>query len=425
MSSLVIVGAQWGDEGKGKVVDLLTADADAVVRYGGGANAGHTLVVGDEKVVLHLMPSGALHERPRCLLGAGMVLDLEVLASELDVLRARGRLPAQRVVVSERAHLVLPHHRVVDGLREQGASAIGTTKRGIGPCYEDRAARTGLRVADLRDPKHFRLRLQNNIDRWEPVIRKLGGEVPDLDGTASRMLAWGQAIEPWVGNVTRQLHEARQANARILFEGAQGTMLDIDHGTYPFVTSSSVTAAGACSGAGVGPTFIDHVLGITKAYTTRVGDGPFPTELEGDEGDALRAKGEEFGATTGRPRRCGWLDVPVLRHAIDINGIDRLAINKLDVLSGVHPLRICTQYRSPEGHLLDYPPASNLRELVPVYETLEGWDEDVQAIRSFEDLPAPARRYIERIETLVGVRTSLVSVGPERTQTIHRTDPWV
>jgi adenylosuccinate synthase len=423
MTTLVIVGAQWGDEGKGKVVDLLTADADAVVRYGGGANAGHTLVVGGEKVVFHLVPSGALHERPRCLLGPGMVIDPNVLRDELAVMRERGLLPAGRVLVSDRAHLVLPQHVLVDGLRERGPGSIGTTKRGIGPCYQDRAARRGIRVVDLADPDELRRKIAANLEGWRPTIEALGGEPPSAVEVAEQCLRLADELLPHVGDVTGVLHEMREAGRRILLEGAQGSMLDIDHGTYPFVTSSSVTAGGACTGTGLAPTHIDRVLGITKAYTTRVGDGPFPTELHGPEGEALRQAGGEFGATTGRPRRCGWLDLPVLRHAVRVNGIGELALTKLDVLSGTDPLKICVAYER-DGQRLEVPPSTGLDAVTPVYEELPGWTEDVSAARSVDELPANARAYVARIEELAGVKATLLSVGADRAETIRLVDPW-
>lgn len=423
MTALVIVGAQWGDEGKGKVVDLLAAQADAVVRYGGGANAGHTLVVGDEKVVFHLVPSGALHARPRCWLGPGMVIDPKVLVKELAVMRARGVLDDGRVLVSDRAHLVLPQHVLVDGLRERGPKAIGTTKRGIGPCYEDKAARRGVRVIDLADPAAFRARIAENLEQWRPVIEALGGEPPSAVQVADEYLAMAADILPFVGDVTSALHEAREAGQRILLEGAQGTMLDLDHGTYPFVTSSSVSAGGACTGTGLAPGHIDRVLGISKAYTTRVGDGPFPTELFGDQGERLRQAGGEFGATTGRPRRCGWLDVPVLRHAVRVNGLNELALTKLDVLTGIDPIRVAVAYEK-DGARLSVPPSIGLERVTPIYEELPGWSEDLARCRTFEELPPNAQRYVRRIEELVGIPVSLLSLGAERTQTITLADPW-
>lgn len=423
MSVLALVGAQWGDEGKGKVVDLLTADADIVVRSGGGANAGHTLVVEGKKVVLHLVPSGALHERPRCFLGAGMVIDPKVLVSELALMEERGLMRPGRVLISECAHLVLPQHFVVDGLRERGPNKIGTTKRGIGPCYQDRAARRGLRVGDLADKAEFRAKLATNLESWRPAIAALGGEPPNTVQVADEYLALAEEILPWVGDVTTALHEAREAGERIMLEGAQGTMLDIDHGTYPYVTSSSVTAGGAATGSGLAPTHIDRVIGIAKAYTTRVGEGPFPTELHGEAGESLRRAGAEYGATTGRPRRCGWLDIPVLRHAARVNGLTDLAITKLDVLGGLEILEVCVAYEL-DGARSDTPPGRGLERVTPIYERLPGWSGDISKARSLADLPAEARAYIERIEELVGVRATLVSVGPDREETILLGDAW-
>ena len=423
MTALVIVGAQWGDEGKGKIVDLLAAQADVVVRYGGGANAGHTLVVGDEKVVFHLVPSGALHAKTRCLLGAGMVIDPAVLVEELAVMRGRGLLSEGRVIVSDAAHLVLPQHKLVDALRERGPRAIGTTQRGIGPCYEDRAARRGVRALDLADRASLQAKVEANLEGWRPVIEALGGDTPSAGPIVEGLLAAAAVLVPLVGDVTSALHAARAAGQRILLEGAQGTMLDLDHGTFPFVTSSSVTAGGACTGTGLGPTHIDRVLGITKAYTTRVGEGPFPTELFGEEGDRLRAAGGEYGATTGRPRRCGWLDLPVLRHAVRVNGLSELALTKLDVLSGVDPLRVCVAYEL-DGRRLEVPPSSGLERVRPLYEELPGFRGELGGVRSMNDLPEDARRYVARIEELAGVPITIVSLGPERTQTITLADPW-
>ena len=423
MTALVIVGAQWGDEGKGKIVDLLAAQADVVVRYGGGANAGHTLVVGDEKVVFHLVPSGALHAKTRCLLGAGMVIDPAVLVEELAVMRGRGLLSEGRVIVSDAAHLVLPQHKLVDALRERGPRAIGTTQRGIGPCYEDRAARRGVRALDLADRASLQAKVEANLEGWRPVIEALGGDTPSAGPIVEGLLAAAAVLVPLVGDVTSALHAARAAGQRILLEGAQGTMLDLDHGTFPFVTSSSVTAGGACTGTGLGPTHIDRVLGITKAYTTRVGEGPFPTELFGEEGDRLRAAGGEYGATTGRPRRCGWLDIPVLRHAVRVNGLSELALTKLDVLSGVDPLRVCVAYEL-DGRRLEVPPSSGLERVRPLYEELPGFRGELGGVRSMSELPEDARRYVARIEELAGVPITIVSLGPERTQTITLADPW-
>jgi adenylosuccinate synthase len=336
---------------------------------------------------------------------------------------ARGVLGEERVLVSDRAHLVLPAHFVVDALRERGPNAIGTTKRGIGPAYEDRAARRGVRVIDLADPEGLRAKMAENIEGWRPLIEALGGAVPDAGEATDAYLALAPTILPFVGDVTAALHDAREAGQRVLLEGAQGTMLDLDLGTYPFVTSSSVTAGGACTGTGLAPTHIDRVLGISKAYTTRVGEGPFPTELLGERGDTLRRAGGEFGATTGRPRRCGWLDVPVLRHAARVNGLAEIALTMLDVLTGIDPLPICVAYEL-DGRVLELPPSIGLERVRPIYEELPGWTEDLGRCRSVEDLPARARRYVRRIEELAGVPVSLLSLGAERTQTIALADPW-
>ncbi|MCA9608375.1 MAG: adenylosuccinate synthase, partial [Myxococcales bacterium] len=407
----------------GKVVDLLTAEADEVVRFGGGANAGHTLVVDGQKVVFHLVPSAALHPRPRCLLGPGMVIDPKVLVKELEEMRGRGLLPDGRVIISENAHLVLPQHFLVDGLREKGPNPIGTTKRGIGPCYQDRAARRGIRAIDLADPVGFREKFVANLEAWRPVIEAAGDEVPDAGAIADEYLALAESLVPWVGDVGEALHAARAAGRRIVLEGAQGTMLDIDHGTYPFVTSSSVTAGGACTGSGLAPTHIDQVIGISKAYTTRVGEGPFPTELHGERGEALRKAGGEYGATTGRPRRCGWLDLPVLRHAARVNGLTSIALTKLDVLSGHDQLEVCVAYEI-DGVRRDTPPSSGLERVTPIYETVPGWKGDISGARSLDDLPAEARAYVTRIEEATGVSVSILGVGADRAETIVLRDIW-
>ena len=423
MSVVVVVGAQWGDEGKGKVVDLYARYADVVARYGGGANAGHTLVVGGEKVVLHLVPSGALHEKTRCVIGPGTVVDPRVLVRELDVLRGRGLLDRPRVLVSERAHVVLPHHIEIDGLREKGDGAIGTTKRGIGPAYEDKVGRRGLRVGDLLRPKLFAEKLAANLERWEPFFRALGANEPDAKATTEEYMALGEKLRPYVADTSRVLCDAIALGQNVLLEGAQGTMLDVDHGTYPYVTSSTVIAGGASAGAGISPRVIDKVVGISKAYTTRVGGGPFPTELHGDVGDRLRAAGAEFGATTGRPRRCGWLDVPALKLAVRINGMTELALTKLDVLRGFDELSICTAYEL-DGATLDEPPYEGLERVRPVYETMPGWTEDIASCDSVDALPDRARAYVKRIEELAGCPLGLVSVGADRDATLRLEDPF-
>jgi adenylosuccinate synthase len=427
MGVVVVVGAQWGDEGKGKIVDLYTQDADVVVRYGGGANAGHTLVVKGEKIVLHLVPSGVLHPKTRCVLAQGTVVDPAVLLSEMDTLTARGLLApgaAQgRLAISDRAHVVLPQHIVIDRVREEGAGAIGTTKRGIGPAYEDKAARRGIRLGDLLDRKRFEPKLLANLEAWAPVAHALGGELPQASEVLETYLAHGERLRPYICDTAKIVSDAVARGEHILLEGAQGTMLDIDHGTYPFVTSSNTTAGGACAGAGIGPTAITRVIGITKAYATRVGGGPFPTELFGAEGDRLRTVGAEFGATTGRPRRCGWLDIPALRYAVRINGIDALAMTKLDVLSGLDEVLICVGYTLHGRPITDIP-FDDYEHLVPVYETLPGWNEDLSHCRTLEALPARARDYVTRVASLAECKIGLVSVGADRSETILLIAPF-
>ncbi|RLB54392.1 MAG: adenylosuccinate synthase [Deltaproteobacteria bacterium] len=425
MPVVCVVGAQWGDEGKGKVVDLYAQYADVVVRYGGGANAGHTLVVGGEKVVLHLVPSGALQPRAQCVIGQGTVLDPKVLLDEIDELERRDLAP-ERVFVSDRAHVVLPHHKLIDGLREAdaGAGAIGTTKRGIGPCYEDKVARRGIRIGDLVDAKTLGERVRANIEAWRPVIAALGGEVPDVDAIVQLYAEYGGRLRPFITDTAKLLWDAMKDGKNVLLEGAQGAMLDVDHGTYPYVTSSTVLAGGACAGAGLGPTAIDRVVGITKAYTTRVGGGPFPTELHGEDGERLRKAGNEFGATTGRPRRCGWLDIPALRFAVQINGMSELAVTKLDILAGLGDISICTHYEGRDGTRYDTPPYDGLEDLTPVYEKLPGWTEDLTKCETIDDLPDNARSYIRRIEELADAKVGMVSVGADRTQTLRLRDPF-
>ncbi|MFW5920740.1 MAG: adenylosuccinate synthase [Polyangiales bacterium] len=423
MPAVVVVGAQWGDEGKGKVVDLWSSYADGVVRFAGGANAGHTLVVRGEKQIFHLVPSGALHERIQCVIGQGTVIDPQVLVSELEWLGGRGLLDGHRVHVSDRAHLVLPHHKVIDGLREAGDGAIGTTKRGIGPAYEDKAGRRGLRVGDLLDADRFAERLEANLNAWRPVVTALGGELPNTKVTVEQYAGLGEALREHVGDTAAWVSKALARGDKLLFEGAQGTMLDVDHGTYPYVTSSTAIAGGACAGAGVGPSVIDRVCGISKAYTTRVGGGPFPTEIEGEAGNALREAGAEYGATTGRPRRCGWLDGVALRFAVQVNGLDEIALTKLDVLSELDEIRLCVAYEV-DGQRLERPPWDGLERVTPVYETLPGWKQDVRGCSAREQLPAEAQRYLERIEEVAGCRVGLVSVGPDREQSVELRDPF-
>jgi adenylosuccinate synthase len=424
MSALVVVGAQWGDEGKGKVVDLYAPYADLVVRYAGGANAGHTLVVGGQKQILHLIPSGILHADTRCVVGQGTVVDPSVFLKEIEALNQRGVGTDGRLLVSQRAHVVLPQHKLIDELREQKSNeAIGTTKRGIGPCYEDKVARRGVRMGDLLDSERLREKLEANLGCWRPVAEDLGGTLPGADEIATQYTALGEALRAYIGDAAAIVRASIQAGEKILLEGAQGTMLDIDNGTYPFVTSSNAVAGGACAGAGVGPTHIRSAIGIAKAYTTRVGGGPFPTELENETGQKLRDAGAEYGSTTGRPRRCGWLDLVALRHAVAVNGLNELAITKLDVLSALPALEVCVAYEL-DGERLDYPPYDRLDAVQPIYETLEGWNEDLSSCRTRDDLPAAAQRYLSRIEQEVGCPIGVVSVGPDREDTADLRDPF-
>ena len=417
MTALVVVGAQWGDEGKGKIVDLLSPHAELVVRYSGGANAGHTLVVKGEKIVLHLIPSGVLHSGKRCLIGQGTVIDAQTVIDEIDALEARGVSTGGRIGLAERAHVVLPHHKILDGLREAAAGdgKIGTTKRGIGPAYEDKIGRRGIRVGDLWR-EGLRAKIERNLANWAPTAAALGGQLPSVETILGEAEGWAERLQPIACDAARETAEALEAGKKVLLEGAQGTMLDIDHGTYPFVTSSSAIAGGACTGAGVGPTTIDAVVGITKAYTTRVGGGPFPTELNDAMGEKLRKAGAEFGATTGRPRRCGWLDLPALRMAARVNGLTSIALTKLDVLTGMGDLKLCTGYRLGDESF-DEPPFDGWESVEPIYETVAGWTEDISGCRERASLPVSAQSYLARIEELAGCPISIVSVGPDREET--------
>ncbi len=424
MSAVVVVGAQWGDEGKGKVVDLYAPYAELIVRYAGGANAGHTLVVNGEKLILHLIPSGILHEQTQCVVGQGTVIDPAVFLKEIQALSQRGVATDGRLLVSQRAHVVLPHHKLIDALREKKSNeAIGTTKRGIGPCYEDKVARRGVRMGDLLQSEMLRRKLDANLECWRPVAEDLGGSLPSAEEIAAEYAALGEALRGYIGDAAAIVRKSIGAGEKILLEGAQGTMLDIDNGTYPFVTSSNAVAGGACAGAGIGPTQIRRAVGIAKAYTTRVGGGPFPTELEDETGQLLRDAGAEYGSTTGRPRRCGWLDLVALRHAVAVNGLGELAITKLDVLTAVDAIQLCVAYEL-DGERLDYPPYERIEAVEPVYETLEGWDEDLSGCRTRADLPAAAQAYLARIEHEVGCPIGVVSVGPDREETADLRDPF-
>jgi adenylosuccinate synthase len=429
VATLVAIGAQWGDEGKGKIVDWLSPRADLVVRFQGGNNAGHTLVVDGEQTVLHVVPSGVLHPGTVNLIGPGVVVDPRVLIPELERLEARGVLrdPA-RVRVSGRAHVIFEWNVALDKAREESrrGSAIGTTGRGIGPTYEDKVARRGIRVADLLDPESLRGAIERLVREKNFELEQVHGWQP-LDGETlwREAVGYGRRLAPYVDHTSRILGNAVRDGKNVLFEGAQGTFLDIDHGTYPYVTSTNCVAGAVCTGAGIGPTRIDHVLGISKAYSTRVGGGPFPTEETGSVGERLREKGGEFGATTGRPRRCGWLDAVMLREAAVVNGLTGLALNKLDILSGLAEIPIATAYRI-DGKVTDEFPMTlgELARAEPVYEQLPGWSADLGAARRWEDLPDAARRYVDRIEALVEVPVELISVGAGRDATIARSDPF-
>ena len=434
MPNVVVVGAQWGDEGKGKVVDLLTNHAQVVVRFQGGNNAGHTLVVDGQKTVLHLIPSGALYPGKVCVIGNGVVVDPTILAGELDSLQARGFLKDKaQLLVSANAHVIFPWHRLLDTLREKalGGAAIGTTGRGIGPAYEDKVARRGIRVRDLLLQDRLARKISERLPLALVEIAHLSrlAQQPDPPLVAEQILSeyteLGARLRPHVGDCSLFLTAQIQKGARILFEGAQGTLLDVDHGTYPFVTSSNCVAANAAVGTGLGPTAIDKVVGITKAYTTRVGGGPFPTELTDTLGERLRKVGNEYGATTGRPRRCGWLDTVVLRFSVRVNGLWGLALTKLDVLSGLDTLSLCSAYELDGKHLTELPEdPEDLARVRPLYETLPGWKEPLSGARGLDDLPRNARRYIRRVEEICGVPVTCVSVGADRGETILLQNPF-
>jgi adenylosuccinate synthase len=420
--NLAVLGAQWGDEGKGKIVDLLTPRFDIVARYQGGHNAGHTVYVAGTKFILRLIPSGILHPGVICVIGNGVVVDPQALLAEVDELKKHGIDVESRLVISDKAHLILPYHRDLDLLSEarRGERKIGTTSRGIGPAYEDKIARRGIRAGDLADPQTLEQDIRDNVNARNRLVQDT---TMDWRVVLDQLLTHGVRIRPWVRDVSLMLSEAMRDGKSVLFEGAQGTLLDIDHGTYPYVTSSNASIGGVCTGLGVGPRLIGGVLGVAKAYTTRVGEGPLPTELSGEMGNRLRESGNEYGAVTGRPRRCGWYDAVAVRYSVRINGLDALALTKLDVLDGLDTLEICTAYRCAGQTLTEFPSdIGRLAACEPVYETMPGWSAPTRGLREFADLPDAARRYVARLEEVSGVPAAVISTGSERDHTILRQD---
>ena len=429
MANVVILGAQWGDEGKGKIVDIYTEYADQVIRFQGGNNAGHTLVVGDRKTVLHLIPSGILHEGKQCIIGNGVVLDPGVFLEEVAGLKSQGALQNdQQLVVDSNVHLIMPWHKAIDIAREKStARKIGTTGRGIGPAYEDQIGRRGIRLSDLVNPLRFESLVRDLLPEKNFFLTQYLGEPSlDVNEIVVEYSAYARQIEKYLGCAATSIRKGLAAGENLLFEGAQGTMLDIDHGTYPYVTSSSTVAGGVCTGAGVGPRHIDAVIGVTKAYCTRVGEGPFPTELTDEMGDRLRTVGQEFGATTGRPRRTGWLDVVALHEAVCLNGMTGLIVTKLDVLDEFETIRICTGY-AYQGEILKYFPRDSevLQGCTPVFEELPGWQCDLAESVSYEQLPENARKFLARIEQLAGCPVIMASIGPRRDQTLQLDNPFL
>lgn len=426
MSTYVVVGLQYGDEGKGKITDVLSAKSDYVVRFQGGDNAGHTVYVGDEKFVLHLLPSGVLQCKGKCVIANGVVVNPKAFIHEIEEIEKRG-LKTDHIFISRRAHVIMPYHILLDTYREEeeGGTQIGTTKKGIGPCYEDKIARVGIRMIDLLNPEILREKIEKNLKVKNALFEKYYGKPAlNIDEVYREFLDIGQQLKNRIVDTELELNEAIKEGKNILFEGAQALMLDIDFGTYPFVTSSSPSTGGVCTGAGIPPTSLQNLIGVAKAYCTRVGNGPFPSELNDELGEKIRQVGHEFGATTGRPRRTGWLDLVSLKHACMINGINNLVITKLDVLTGIKNLKIVTKYKTEDNKIIDYFTSSTtkLYDYEPIYEVLDGWDEDITKARSYEELPENAKKYIEFIENYLGINVYLVSVGPERSQNIIRKD---
>jgi len=427
MACVIVVGTQWGDEGKGKIIDLLAEHADVIVRFQGGNNAGHTLVVKGEKFVFHLIPSGILHQGKRCIIGNGVVVDPQVLIEEIDNVKEKGYLQDDsQFLLSEEAHLIFPYHKQIDSGRERIRSGkIGTTGMGIGPAYEDRVSRDGIRFIDLTDEAVFRGKLEENLAQKNYYLTHVLAEKGlELEPLYQEYMRYGERLRKYVTNTSVFISQQIQEGKKVLFEGAQGTLLDVDHGTYPYVTSSNTVAGNACAGSGIGPTQIDEVVGVTKAYTTRVGGGPFPTELSDETGAMLRERGGEYGATTGRPRRCGWFDAVVVRHAVRVNGLGGLAVTKLDTLTGLETIKVCTAYRVGDDVITDFPAgAEAVARCEPVYEELEGWQEEITAAKEVSQLPPAAQRYVARLEELTHTPLHIVSVGAQRDETIIRHNP--
>ncbi|WP_455805749.1 adenylosuccinate synthase [Clostridium butyricum] len=424
MSAFIVLGAQWGDEGKGKMTDYLAEEANVVVRFQGGNNAGHTVVVGDKEYKLHLIPSGILYEDKLNVIGNGVVVDPKALFEEIDYLEGVGvKVTPEKLIISDRAQLIMPYHKVLDKLKEQarGKNDIGTTGKGIGPCYTDKFERCGIRVCDLMHEDVFTEKLKENIEMKNAYITKvLGGEPVSFDEILKEYLEFAKKLRPFVQDTSVRVYNDIKADKTVLFEGAQGMLLDIDYGTYPYVTSSNTTAGGVANGVGIGPNMITNAVGITKAYTTRVGKGPFPTELLDETGDWIREKGHEYGVTTGRSRRCGWLDLVIVKTACRVSGLTSLAVTKIDTLAGLDKLRVCVGYKF-NGEVIDYFPASleDLAKCEPIYEEFEGWGEEVANARSYDELPENAKKYLKRIEEFTDTKISIVSVGPKRDQTMR------
>lgn len=424
MSAFIVLGAQWGDEGKGKMTDYLAEEANVVVRFQGGNNAGHTVVVGDKEYKLHLIPSGILYEDKLNVIGNGVVVDPKALFEEIDYLEGVGvKVTPEKLIISDRAHLIMPYHKVLDRLKEKarGKNDIGTTGKGIGPCYTDKFERCGIRMCDLMHEDVFTEKLKENMEMKNAYITKvLGGEALNFDEILKEYLEFGKKLKPFIQDTSVRVYDDIKADKTVLFEGAQGMLLDIDYGTYPYVTSSNTTAGGVANGVGIGPNMITNAVGITKAYTTRVGKGPFPTELMNETGDWIREKGHEFGVTTGRARRCGWLDLVIVKTACRVSGLTSLAITKIDTLAGLEKIKVCVGYKF-DGKVIDYFPASleDLAKCEPVYEEFDGWGDEVADARSYDELPENAKKYLKRIEEFTGTNISIVSVGPKRDQTMR------